>query len=457
MGQNRDQKAMEHQRLLLQIDMDALDGHDFEIWCARLLLENGFDDAVVTQKSSDQGVDIVAVKSGVRWAIQCKRYQNSVGNKSVQEVYSGMNLYNCSVGAVMTNSSFTKNAVELAKATGIVLWDRSEIIGMLRSVRTKLTEAERKPREYSGQEQDNNTKKVQATAENRQRPVYKNESVTANSRPEFVHTKTATNINRTKGKKKTGWAIIVSAILIIVFLGVKDSKWIVPGYNAELQAQIQHNTNLLNGFDHCTVNAFDDLRFGITQSQLEPILQNTYGLRLDNMDYEQLTNPHIRQIVAPKAYPENDSGFDVCFIEYGFPDSFKLYGLKVNMVQLYYVSGPVDGKLLHDASHYYLYGIKTTYFSEKYQSDAQSLKKSIVKQYGKEVWTGIDASKYWGVEGLYKVKQLDTRYTVWKRDGKVIVLSVPNGNQKGVQDINISLFYESADNLIDGAIALAKK
>ena len=48
--------------------VDGMDGHRFECWCADLLKKNGFSDVEVTQGSGDQGVDIIAVKDGIRYA-----------------------------------------------------------------------------------------------------------------------------------------------------------------------------------------------------------------------------------------------------------------------------------------------------------------------------------------------------------------------------------------------------
>lgn len=103
---------------------DYMDGHSFEHWCANLLKRIGYEDVYVTQGSGDQGVDIVAVKDGIRHAFQCKRYSSNVGNTPVQEVYAGMEMYNCSVGTVITNQWFTDSAVELAERVGVNLWDR---------------------------------------------------------------------------------------------------------------------------------------------------------------------------------------------------------------------------------------------------------------------------------------------------------------------------------------------
>lgn len=108
-------------------DIDHMEGHKFERWCAALLKKVGFSDVEVTPGSNDQGVDILAKKDGIKYAIQCKCYSSDLGNKPVQEVNTGKAIYRCQVGAVITNRHFTQGAKEAAEATGVLLWDREEI------------------------------------------------------------------------------------------------------------------------------------------------------------------------------------------------------------------------------------------------------------------------------------------------------------------------------------------
>ena len=113
--------------------IDTMDGHAFEFWCANLLRHNGFYDVVVTPGSNDQGVDITAKKEEVHYAIQCKCFSSDLGNKSIQEVYAGKEMYNCQVAAVMTNQHFTNGAKLLAEKTRVLLWGREKIIELLRN------------------------------------------------------------------------------------------------------------------------------------------------------------------------------------------------------------------------------------------------------------------------------------------------------------------------------------
>lgn len=107
--------------------IDCMEGHAFEFWCADILRKNGFIDVEVTRGSGDQGVDILAKKAGIKYAIQCKCYATDLGNKPVQEVNTGKTIYHCHVGAVMTNRYFTEGAKQAADATGVLLWNRDDV------------------------------------------------------------------------------------------------------------------------------------------------------------------------------------------------------------------------------------------------------------------------------------------------------------------------------------------
>lgn len=111
--------------------IDAMEGHEFEHFIAALLRNLGYESVEVTPGSGDQGVDVLAEKDSVRYAIQCKCYSSDLGNGPVQEVNTGKVIYQCHVGVVVTNRYFTQGAKDAAKATGILLWDRDRLQKMI--------------------------------------------------------------------------------------------------------------------------------------------------------------------------------------------------------------------------------------------------------------------------------------------------------------------------------------
>ena len=114
-----------------ELPFDSMEGHDVERFCADLLKARGFLEVEVTKGSGDFGVDILAEKDGISYAFQCKRYDEPVGVKAVQEIYAGRDYYDRQIGVVMTNQYFTAPAVEAARKLKILLWDRGYLEEMM--------------------------------------------------------------------------------------------------------------------------------------------------------------------------------------------------------------------------------------------------------------------------------------------------------------------------------------
>ena len=110
---------------------EEMEGHEFEYYCADLLKKKGFLEVEVTKGSGDYGVDVLAEKDGITYAIQCKCYQTPVGVRAVQAAYAGRDYYDRMVGVVMTNQYFTAPAVDAARKLKILLWDRGYLDSML--------------------------------------------------------------------------------------------------------------------------------------------------------------------------------------------------------------------------------------------------------------------------------------------------------------------------------------
>lgn len=105
---------------------NSMSPYEYEHYCAQLLNKSNWQTRV-TQASGDQGVDIIATKNGKKIAVQCKLYGLPVGNKAVQEVFAAKQHIDADYAMVVTNSSFTKSAKELANTTGVMLLHHSEL------------------------------------------------------------------------------------------------------------------------------------------------------------------------------------------------------------------------------------------------------------------------------------------------------------------------------------------
>lgn len=119
-----------HRKYTLK-QLDKMDGHQFEYACADILKANGYKHVKVTRGSGDFGVDVIAEKDKVRYAIQCKRYNHKLDNTPIQEVVGGLAYYQCDKGAVMTNQYFTEPAKQLAQVNDIKLLDRDTLSHMV--------------------------------------------------------------------------------------------------------------------------------------------------------------------------------------------------------------------------------------------------------------------------------------------------------------------------------------
>lgn len=111
----------------IDINYDLMTGLQFESFCSFLLISNHFIHVETTKASGDHGIDILAEKDDVTYAIQCKCYSNNVGNEAVQQALAGKNFYKKDIAVVLTNRHFTPQAKEEAAALGVKLWDRGKL------------------------------------------------------------------------------------------------------------------------------------------------------------------------------------------------------------------------------------------------------------------------------------------------------------------------------------------
>lgn len=124
-------KFNDRRQQLIHCGWRSLRGEPFEEFVAAVFVELGYR-IRFTKASGDQGVDLIAVGRKGKIAIQCKGYSGSVGNSSVQQVFAGMVHYGCDECVVVTNSTFTSGARELARSVGCRLFDRNDIVPLIK-------------------------------------------------------------------------------------------------------------------------------------------------------------------------------------------------------------------------------------------------------------------------------------------------------------------------------------
>lgn len=109
----------------------SLTGEEWEEWLTAVFEYHGYG-VEATKTTGDQGVDLIVKYGTIRIAVQAKGYAGAVGNAAVQEVVAGKSFYDCSRMAVITNSTFTKAARELAACNDCILIGEAEIERLVR-------------------------------------------------------------------------------------------------------------------------------------------------------------------------------------------------------------------------------------------------------------------------------------------------------------------------------------
>lgn len=104
-------------------------GQDYELFCKAELLNSDWI-VQTTPHTGDQGVDLVAEKDGVRVAIQCKFYSSPIGNAAVQQVIAGKLFYHATHAAVVSNTTYTAAAQQLAARSNVLLLQHDQLANL---------------------------------------------------------------------------------------------------------------------------------------------------------------------------------------------------------------------------------------------------------------------------------------------------------------------------------------
>jgi HJR/Mrr/RecB family endonuclease len=108
--------------------VDTMTGKEFELFVAVLYKHMGYEIKMISA-GADQGVDLILIdKENNLYAVQAKRWNKTVGNSAVQEIIAGKKYYKCKYALVITNSNFSKSAIELAKSGSVKLINRRSLV-----------------------------------------------------------------------------------------------------------------------------------------------------------------------------------------------------------------------------------------------------------------------------------------------------------------------------------------
>jgi len=97
-------------------------GDQFEIYLVNLFKALKYKSKRVG-KTGDQGADLILKKDDYVYVVQAKYYTGKLSNTPIQEVVGAIKFYNANQGVVVTNSTFTAAAKELAKSNNVILID----------------------------------------------------------------------------------------------------------------------------------------------------------------------------------------------------------------------------------------------------------------------------------------------------------------------------------------------
>jgi len=109
------------------IDIDTMTGLEFERYVAKLLKTRDYSRIRLTEYY-DLGVDIIAEKDGIRWGIQVKRYSGLVKANAIREAVTALRYYECDRAMVISNSTYSHTAMELAWSNDCILIDRNRLV-----------------------------------------------------------------------------------------------------------------------------------------------------------------------------------------------------------------------------------------------------------------------------------------------------------------------------------------
>lgn len=89
----------------------------------------------VVGTTGDHGVDLrIRAKNGENWIVQCKRYQGSVGEPIVRDLYGTMLHEKADRAAIVTSGTITRQAEEWVEGKPIGLYDGATFLKILRKL-----------------------------------------------------------------------------------------------------------------------------------------------------------------------------------------------------------------------------------------------------------------------------------------------------------------------------------
>ncbi len=110
--------------------IDRMSGLQFEHYLAAFFEQRGYT-IEITPATGDFGADLVLRSRTECIVVQAKRWNSKIGVSAVQEISTARHFYGADSALLITNSSLTKSAEELARRANVTVWDRSTLFEKL--------------------------------------------------------------------------------------------------------------------------------------------------------------------------------------------------------------------------------------------------------------------------------------------------------------------------------------
>lgn len=115
-------------------NIDLLNGYEFEDLICELLRKMRFS-VEHTMLSGDGGIDIIAYSNDImlkgKYLVQCKCFSGMVGEPYIRDLFGVVLSQNANKGILITNSFFTKKAIEFAEGKNIELINGDQLNDLL--------------------------------------------------------------------------------------------------------------------------------------------------------------------------------------------------------------------------------------------------------------------------------------------------------------------------------------
>lgn len=115
--------------------LDGMTWGEFEMLVGEAYRRRGYQVVARGGSSADGGVDLVLLKDGAKYYVQCKQWKAlKVGVEVIRQLKGVMAAHGAHGGFVVTSGRFTDDATAFARTAGVSLVDGAELHSLIRGV-----------------------------------------------------------------------------------------------------------------------------------------------------------------------------------------------------------------------------------------------------------------------------------------------------------------------------------